>query len=301
MPCMVNSWLYCSLDRNCRPGQRELGAHEQRHQPADEEEDEAGDAVHDADQLVIGGGHQLVDQVALGTQPRRERTACLEFSDWGRFGYQQVLQKFDGDGPRARPESYLPTGRVSAWVLQTVVIDVGPSPTGTADRPRSARMLPSATCGSAASGWVRSPRRRPSPRPSSVTAGQRLRQRVRRAARRPPNAPVVTSTTKIAGAGVLGNQRRPDESCAPEPAPLDPDAERRDGPPRRGEHRGARRSAAHRGAVRRPARRAVRAGLAVAHRGRRAARRAPDTGPAVVSRHRRARRAAPWARAARPT
>ena len=32
----------------------------------------------------------------------------------------------------------------------------------------------------------------------------------------------VTSTTKIAGAGVLGNQRRPDESCAPEPARLDP-------------------------------------------------------------------------------
>jgi iron complex transport system substrate-binding protein len=35
------------------------------------------------------------------------------------------------------------------------------------------------------------------------------------------------STTKIGGAGVLGNQRRPDESCAPEPAPLDP------GPPDR--------------------------------------------------------------------
>ena len=34
---------------------------------------------------------------------------------------------------------------------------------------------------------------------------------------------VVTSTTKIASAGVLGNQRRPDESCAPEPAR--PDAE----------------------------------------------------------------------------
>lgn len=33
----------------------------------------------------------------------------------------------------------------------------------------------------------------------------------------------VTSTTKIASAGVLGNQRRPDESCAPEPArPDDP-------------------------------------------------------------------------------
>jgi iron complex transport system substrate-binding protein len=38
---------------------------------------------------------------------------------------------------------------------------------------------------------------------------------------------VVTSTTKIANAGVLGNQRRPDESCAPDPAALDP------GPPDR--------------------------------------------------------------------
>ncbi|OBA96456.1 hypothetical protein A5662_17890 [Mycobacteriaceae bacterium 1482268.1] len=33
---------------------------------------------------------------------------------------------------------------------------------------------------------------------------------------------VITSTTKIAGAGVLGNQRRPDESCAPNPTPIDP-------------------------------------------------------------------------------
>ena len=29
---------------------------------------------------------------------------------------------------------------------------------------------------------------------------------------------MITSTTQIGGAGVLGNQRRPDESCAPEPA-----------------------------------------------------------------------------------
>jgi iron complex transport system substrate-binding protein len=36
-----------------------------------------------------------------------------------------------------------------------------------------------------------------------------------------PGAP-VTSTTKIADAGVLGNQRRPDESCAPQPSPPDP-------------------------------------------------------------------------------
>ncbi|MFM9033050.1 MAG: iron-siderophore ABC transporter substrate-binding protein [Mycobacterium sp.] len=33
-----------------------------------------------------------------------------------------------------------------------------------------------------------------------------------------PGSTVATSTTKIASAGVLGNQRRPDESCAPEPA-----------------------------------------------------------------------------------
>jgi iron complex transport system substrate-binding protein len=38
---------------------------------------------------------------------------------------------------------------------------------------------------------------------------------------------VITSTTTIAGAGVLGNARRPDESCAPQPAAADP------GPPMR--------------------------------------------------------------------
>ncbi|MGO9035704.1 iron-siderophore ABC transporter substrate-binding protein [Mycobacterium sp.] len=38
---------------------------------------------------------------------------------------------------------------------------------------------------------------------------------------------VITSTTQIAGAGVLGNQRRPDESCAPQPTEPDP------GPPTR--------------------------------------------------------------------
>jgi iron complex transport system substrate-binding protein len=46
----------------------------------------------------------------------------------------------------------------------------------------------------------------------------------------PPSAPsrsVITSTTKIASAGVLGNDRRPDESCASQPAAPDP------GPPTR--------------------------------------------------------------------
>ncbi len=44
---------------------------------------------------------------------------------------------------------------------------------------------------------------------------------------KPGQQTVVTSTTKIASAGVLGNQRRPDESCAHDPAALDP------GPPDR--------------------------------------------------------------------
>ncbi|MBS4727004.1 iron-siderophore ABC transporter substrate-binding protein [Mycobacterium sp. SM1] len=39
--------------------------------------------------------------------------------------------------------------------------------------------------------------------------------------------PMITSTTQIAGAGVLGNQRRPDESCPAQPAEADP------GPPTR--------------------------------------------------------------------
>jgi iron complex transport system substrate-binding protein len=43
----------------------------------------------------------------------------------------------------------------------------------------------------------------------------------------PAQQSVITSTTKVAGAGVLGNQRRPDESCAPEPVAVDP------GPPER--------------------------------------------------------------------
>jgi iron complex transport system substrate-binding protein len=38
---------------------------------------------------------------------------------------------------------------------------------------------------------------------------------------RASSASVITSTTQIGGAGVLGNQRRPDESCAPDPAGAD--------------------------------------------------------------------------------
>jgi iron complex transport system substrate-binding protein len=48
-----------------------------------------------------------------------------------------------------------------------------------------------------------------------------------------PGRSVITSTTQIAGAGVLGNQRRPDESCAAQPAGADP------GPPTRPAHNAA--------------------------------------------------------------
>ena len=39
---------------------------------------------------------------------------------------------------------------------------------------------------------------------------------------------VITSTTRIAGAGVLGNGRKPDESCAPDPAALDEGSDTRE-------------------------------------------------------------------------
>ncbi|MGB8407931.1 MAG: iron-siderophore ABC transporter substrate-binding protein, partial [Mycobacterium sp.] len=52
----------------------------------------------------------------------------------------------------------------------------------------------------------------------------------------------ITSTTQVANAGVLGNQRRPDDSCAPDPAALDPDlisGPAADGPPTREVHHAA--------------------------------------------------------------
>lgn len=52
----------------------------------------------------------------------------------------------------------------------------------------------------------------------------------------------ITSTTQIANAGVLGNQRRPDDSCAPDPAALDPDlisSAAAGGPPTRDVHHAA--------------------------------------------------------------
>lgn len=49
----------------------------------------------------------------------------------------------------------------------------------------------------------------------------------------PTTRSVITPTTQIAGAGVLGNQRNPEDSCAKEPAPAD------SGPPTRPAHNAA--------------------------------------------------------------
>src|SRR5690606_35079020 len=86
--------LLIGQELQSRRGQ--LGTHEQRHQPTDEEEGEAGDAVHDPDQLVIGRGDQLVEETPPGAGPGRKRTPNLELSDWGRFGYQQFLHTISG-------------------------------------------------------------------------------------------------------------------------------------------------------------------------------------------------------------
>ena len=37
VPCMVNSWLYCSRLTNCMPGDIQFGADDQRHGARDEE------------------------------------------------------------------------------------------------------------------------------------------------------------------------------------------------------------------------------------------------------------------------
>jgi hypothetical protein len=80
------------VGQELQSGRGQFGAHQQRQQAADEEEDEAGDHVHDPDQLVIGRGDQLVDQVALRTRSSRVWATSLEFSQRGRFGSQELLQ-----------------------------------------------------------------------------------------------------------------------------------------------------------------------------------------------------------------
>ncbi|SKV64285.1 Uncharacterised protein [Mycobacteroides abscessus subsp. abscessus] len=55
-----------------KPGMTQFSTHQQGHQPAHEEKAEAGDDIHHADQLVVGGAEQPVDESAAQT-PRRKR------------------------------------------------------------------------------------------------------------------------------------------------------------------------------------------------------------------------------------
>ena len=75
VPCIVNSWLYCSGDRNCmlRPGQ--LGPHQHGHQAAGDEEDERRRQVHQTDGLVVGRPQQVGQPRALDRDVRRARPA----------------------------------------------------------------------------------------------------------------------------------------------------------------------------------------------------------------------------------
>ncbi len=70
----LNRPLNVFASTNCRPGCGELGAHEHRHEAADEQEEEGGDDVLDADHLVVGvdpevvlPGGRAVAGVVLGT------------------------------------------------------------------------------------------------------------------------------------------------------------------------------------------------------------------------------------------
>ena len=56
VPCIVNSWLYVLRRQEGVVRLAQLDADQQRLDPADQEEDEGGGAVEDADPLVVDGG-----------------------------------------------------------------------------------------------------------------------------------------------------------------------------------------------------------------------------------------------------
>ena len=65
------------VGQELQAGHGQFSAHEQRHQAGQGEEREARDHIHNADQLVIGGRDDLVDQIALRPRARRIRARRL--------------------------------------------------------------------------------------------------------------------------------------------------------------------------------------------------------------------------------
>ena len=78
VPCMVNNWLNVSGRHGSRLGQQKLQAHHDRLDPGDHEEDHGHEDVHDADLLVIDGGHPLVQQ----RRPRRALECRVRARQW---------------------------------------------------------------------------------------------------------------------------------------------------------------------------------------------------------------------------
>ena len=71
VPCIVNSWLYVSGDRNVLFGDPELDPEQQRLDAADQEEEEGGGAVEDPDALVVDRRDPAPETGRLARGPRR--------------------------------------------------------------------------------------------------------------------------------------------------------------------------------------------------------------------------------------
>ena len=64
VPCIVNSWLYCSLLRNCRPGRASSVRISSAMMPAIRKNTNDVDQVEVADDLVVGAGDPAHDPAA---------------------------------------------------------------------------------------------------------------------------------------------------------------------------------------------------------------------------------------------
>ena len=71
VPCIVNSWLNVSGPDELVARHEELPAHQQGLDAADDQEDHGHEDVHDADLLVIDGGHPVVQRPSSRRLGRR--------------------------------------------------------------------------------------------------------------------------------------------------------------------------------------------------------------------------------------
>ena len=81
VPCIVNSWLKVSGPRNVVARPEQLQADQQGLAAADDQEDHGHQDVHDADLLVIDGGHPVVEHGRPGRRRRLAANAPVVFGD----------------------------------------------------------------------------------------------------------------------------------------------------------------------------------------------------------------------------